>query len=132
MLLTLLEKLPFVLVVALGASIGAVLRYQVYIAVDKWFGASHYATFTVNIIGSFVVGWLFVMLGKIENNSLQLLLMTGLLGSFTTFSTFSMDNVRLLSSGLYSQALTYIFSQVILGVIVCFIGVKLAEYFLGK
>lgn len=111
---------------------GAVLRYQTYIAVDKWLGASHYATFTVNIIGSFIVGWLFVMLAKIENNSLQLLLMTGLLGSFTTFSTFSMDNVRLLSAGLYFQALGYIFSQVILGVIVCFIGVKLAEYLLGK
>lgn len=132
MLLSLLQKLPFIVVVALGAAVGAVLRYQTYIVVSKWFGASHYATFTVNIIGSFVVGWLFVVLGRIENNSLQLLLMTGLLGSFTTFSTFSLDNVRLLSAGLYSQAITYIFSQVILGVIVCFIGVKLAQYFLGK
>lgn len=131
-MLMLLDKLPFVAVVAIGAMFGAVFRYKTYVAIDRWLGSPHYATFIVNIVGSFLVGWLFVILSKVENNALQLLLMTGLLGSFTTFSTFSMDNVRLLIAGRYIEAMTYLLSQVILGVIVCFIGVKLAQYLIGK
>lgn len=131
-MLMLLDKLPFVAVVAIGAMFGAVFRYKTYVAIDRWLGSAHYATFIVNIVGSFLVGWLFVILSKVENNALQLLLMTGLLGSFTTFSTFSMDNVRLLIAGRYIEAMTYLLSQVILGVIVCFIGVKLAQYLIGK
>lgn len=97
------------LAVALGGSMGACLRY----ATALWVGvpampAWPWATFAVNLAGSFLFGFLAVMLASLTTSELwRLALMTGMLGALTTFSTFSFELVRLLESRSLGLALGY-------------------------
>ena len=97
------------LAVALGGSVGACLRY----ATALWVGvpampAWPWATFAVNLAGSFLFGFLVVMLASLTTSELwRLALMTGMLGALTTFSTFSFELVRLLESRSLGLALGY-------------------------
>jgi CrcB protein len=103
--------------VALGGALGAMARY----GVSTWlFQASSlkfpYATLTVNVLGSFVMGILFVLI--VERSALPLemrsLWMIGFLGAFTTFSTFSLDALDLWQNGDLSMALLYVLVTVVL------------------
>ena len=99
-----------VLFIAAGGAIGAVGRYGVMTVVSHLFGAGYpYGTLIVNLIGSFFLGGLVEGLKYFSaiSNELQVFLIVGILGSFTTFSTFSMDVVVLMqrnemfAAGLY-------------------------------
>jgi CrcB protein len=101
------------LAVALGGVVGAVARYLVYIATAHLLGHGFpYATLIVNIAGSFAMGVLIEGMALAWNLSaaLRLFLVVGVLGSFTTFSTFSLDFVvlyqrrELLLTGIYLVA----------------------------
>ena len=103
--------------VAVGAALGAMARY----AVSTWIFqvSSHkfpYATLTVNVLGSFVMGILFVVI--IERSALPVemrsLWMIGFLGAFTTFSTFSLDALGLWQNGHLFMALLYVLATVVL------------------
>ena len=103
--------------VAVGGALGAMARY----AVSTWiFQISSYkfpyATLTVNVLGSFVMGILFVII--IERSALPVemrsLWMIGFLGAFTTFSTFSLDALGLWQNGHLFVALLYVLATVIL------------------
>ena len=103
--------------VAVGGGLGAMARY----AVSTWIFqvSSHkfpYATLTVNVLGSFVMGILFVVI--IERSALPMemrsLWMIGFLGAFTTFSTFSLDALGLWQNGHLFMALLYVLATVIL------------------
>lgn len=103
--------------VAVGGALGAIARY----AVSTWVFnvSSHkfpYATLTVNVLGSFVMGILFVMI--IERSALPVemrsLWMIGFLGAFTTFSTFSLDALSLWQNGHLFMALLYVLATVVL------------------
>ena len=103
--------------VAVGGALGAMARY----AVSTWIFqvSSHkfpYATLTVNVLGSFVMGILFVII--IERSALPVemrsLWMIGFLGAFTTFSTFSLDALGLWQNGHLFMALLYVLATVIL------------------
>lgn len=89
-----------------GASVGAVLRYATGKYVDRVAGRRSfpYATFTVNVVGSFVLA-LTTFLGAGED--ILLLVGTGACGSYTTFSSFSVDTVRLWESGDRALAAWY-------------------------
>lgn len=95
--------------VAIGGAIGAVLRYLTTLSVPFPFG-----TMTVNVLGSFVMGLLLVVLVDKGLDRWQSLLMTGILGGFTTFSAFSLDALRLYESGQAVNALAYVLGTVIL------------------
>lgn len=97
--------------VALGGAAGAVLRYLVAVRV---FGitampAWPWATFSVNVVGSFLFGLLAVSLAgsQLFNDNTRLALMTGLLGAFTTYSTFSFEVLRLIQSKALALAIGY-------------------------
>lgn len=99
------------LAVALGGAVGAVLRYLVAV---RWLGVAAmpgwpWATFAVNIGGSFLFGLLAVALAASStiNDNLRLALMTGLLGAFTTWSTFAFEMVRLIELKAWGLALGY-------------------------
>jgi CrcB protein len=103
--------------VAVGGGLGAMARY----AVSTWIFqvSSHkfpYATLTVNVLGSFVMGILFVVI--IERTALPVemrsLWMIGFLGAFTTFSTFSLDALGLWQNGHLFMALLYVLATVVL------------------
>lgn len=106
--------------VALGGAIGSVLRFVTVAA----FGAP-WAVAAVNVVGSFVMGVLFVTLTSRAH--LSPLLMTGVLGGFTTFSAFSLDALRLWQSGQTFQAVLYIAVSVGLSLIAVALGAALAK-----
>jgi CrcB protein len=106
--------------VALGGAIGSVLRYLTVSAVSAPLG-----TFLVNVAGSFVMGILFVVLSS--RPGLSPLLMTGILGGFTTFSAFSLDALKLWHSGQTPAALAYIAGSVLLSLVAIALGAALAR-----
>ena len=109
-----------ILQVALGGAIGSVLRYLTVMAV-----AAPLGTLVVNVAGSFAMGVLVVTLAA--RTSVQPLLMTGMLGGFTTFSAFSLDALRLWEAGEVVQALAYVAGSVILSLAAIGLGATLAR-----
>ncbi|MDF1780372.1 MAG: fluoride efflux transporter CrcB [Alcanivoracaceae bacterium] len=99
------------LAVALGGALGAVMRYALAV---RWLGVAEmpawpWATFVANLSGAFAFGFLAVALSAsaMVSDNLRLLLMTGLLGAFTTYSTFSFEMVRMLELKAVGLALGY-------------------------
>ena len=111
--------------VGLGGGIGSMLRYGAYLFLaNKNFP---FATFTVNIIGSFIIGLVLALSIKDEIflNNWKLFLATGICGGFTTFSALSAENVVLLQNGKYFIALSYIAASIVLGIAAAWLGFKL-------
>lgn len=125
--MNIIDKTYAIAIICLGASLGALLRWSVYIWAERTFQATHFATMAVNLIGSFLIGLLFVAFQEINSPRLQLLLMTGLLASFTTFSTFSLDILRLINNGQVAWAMGNLGGQVLLGISFCYLGVKIGQ-----
>ena len=119
-----------ILAIAGGGAIGAILRYWVSTGVYALAGRNFpYGTLAVNIIGSLVMGLLFVLLIErmAENSLWRAALLVGLLGAFTTFSTFSIETLNLLEEGAYSRALLNALLSVVLCVAAAWLGVKLGR-----
>lgn len=119
------------LIVALGGAMGSVLRYSAGFGVATiWPQHLYIATVLVNIVGSFLIGcafsWFIVRPDVPE--MLPLLLMTGFLGGFTTFSTFSLDALRLLNDGQSLQALLYMGVTLGGGLIATWLGMALIKF----
>ena len=94
--------MPQILAVALGGAVGALARHGVSTAVAAAFGPRFpLGTLIVNVAGSLAMGWLFALFSEKMHvpPELRLLVMTGLLGAFTTFSTFSVETLALLQAG---------------------------------
>ncbi len=108
------------LLVAVGGAIGAISRYGVGLAVAGQDGVEgHWATLIVNVLGSGVMGALVAWLatrGPLAEQGLWLLVGVGVLGAFTTFSSFSKDAMDLMLAGEAVRALTYIALNVILSI----------------
>lgn len=101
--------------VFLGAGIGGVLRQVVNVASVRVLGLDFpFGTFTVNILGSIVMGALTALftLRCDLPQELRLFLTTGILGGFTTFSTFSLDAVNLWETGQHFTAITYVAASI--------------------
>lgn len=106
--------------IALGGAVGSILRYLMVSAIGAPLG-----TAAVNVLGSFIIGVLFVVLGS--RDSWQVLLMTGLMGGFTTFSAFSLDTLKLVEAGQPLQAAAYAMGSVALSLIAVALGVALTR-----
>lgn len=114
--------------VALGGAIGASCRYLTNVGAMRLLGAGFpYGTMTVNILGSFLMGVLVVALAHRGGNQFAPLLMTGVLGGFTTFSAFSLDAVNLYQRGDMMLAAFYVFGSVMIGIIALIIGMAIAR-----
>jgi fluoride exporter len=118
------------LMVAIGGAIGAMGRYAVisYIApvTGKGFPLG---TLLVNVSGSFLIGVCYVVLDEklAASPEWRLLTMTGFLGAFTTFSTFSLDALALWNNGLPIAALTYVLATVVGCLLAVTLAVLLAQ-----
>lgn len=121
------------LAVFAGGGIGSLARYLVTFAVTQRLGAGFpWATFTINVTGSFVIGIVAeVTQTRVFAGSplLRIFLMAGVLGGFTTFSTFSFDAMNLLGERAGMLALGYAAASVILGIAAAFGGVAVARAF---
>ncbi len=94
------------LAVALGGAIGASARFLISTGMHRLLGGSFpYGTLTVNILGSLLIGFLFSYFEQTIAPWQKALLVTGMLGALTTFSTFSLETLLILQEGLYLKAL---------------------------
>lgn len=95
-----------VLLVCLGGAAGTGLRYAAAILGARWLGAEFpYATVFVNLVGSFAIGLVQqVALAGTMSETLRLVLVTGVLGGFTTYSAFSYETVHLMQTGAWGRA----------------------------
>ena len=130
-LLTLCETIemkPFLLV-GLGGAVGSMLRYGIGKVLQPHTSGFPLATFSVNIIGCFLIGLLFGLAEKHQwmNTNLLFLLATGFCGGFTTFSAFAFENISLMEKQLFSTTLIYSLLSVVLGILVCKAGFILAK-----
>ena len=114
--------------VALGGALGAVARYLTGMAAVRLMGHGFpWGTLTVNVIGSFLMGVLVVALAEFSATRYAPLLMTGLLGGFTTFSAFSLDAMVLYERGDVTLAAGYVALSVILSLLALAAGVILSR-----
>ena len=121
---------PF-LQVALGGAIGATARYATYRAL-VWHGpAFPVATVVVNVVGSLAMGMLAVLLAERWGMGYAPLLLTGVLGGFTTFSAFSLDLLTLWDRGQVAGAAIYVAGSVVLSVIAVLAGVAIGRGLTG-
>ncbi|MEM6376215.1 MAG: fluoride efflux transporter CrcB [Pseudomonadota bacterium] len=116
--------------VGIGGAIGSVMRYAVGVSVSRIFGTSFpLAVLPVNILGSFLMGVLFVVLTQRNMLHLGPFLMTGILGGFTTFSAFSLETFVLYERGEAGLAAAYVAASVVLSVLGLGLGVWLGRSF---
>ena len=107
-----------VLAIAAGGVIGALLRYWVSTAVqNRTTSVFPYGTLTVNVVGSLLIGFLYIWLIErlAVGPAVRAFMLIGVLGAFTTFSTFSMETLNLMESGHLGKALV----NMLVSVIVC-------------
>ncbi len=122
------------LYISFGGIIGAVLRYVLSGIPHKFYwGTFPLGTLFVNLLGSFLIGFGFILLGK-ENipENLKLFLFIGLLGSFTTFSTFMFESLNLFKDGDIKFALINLAGANILGLIFVYLGYVIAQYIVNQ
>ncbi|KPK12488.1 MAG: camphor resistance protein CrcB [Acidithiobacillales bacterium SG8_45] len=118
------------LAIAGGGAVGALLRYWVSSGVYALAGRNFpYGTLAVNVAGSLLMGLLFVLLIErmAENSIWRAALLVGMLGAFTTFSTFSIETLNLMEEGAYTRALLNMVLSVLLCVAAAWLGVKIGR-----
>lgn len=112
------SEIEAAIAITLGAIPGALSRYYISIYFAQWFGAFPYGTLFVNLTGAFVMGGFtaYVLTQAIEVPNLRLLVATGFLGSYTTFSTYALDTVNLMQTESGGWALLYWLGSAVCGV----------------
>jgi|TARA_B110000908_G_scaffold158704_1_gene200105 CrcB protein len=119
------------LLVALFGAAGSVLRYSLYLITPRFFYLNFpVSTVLVNLLGSFFIGVCISLFDKsIITENIRIYIAIGLLGGFTTFSTFSMDLFNLLNKSLYVEMISYLVLSVFGGVLLFFAGYKITSFF---
>ncbi|HRO43318.1 MAG TPA: fluoride efflux transporter CrcB [Flavipsychrobacter sp.] len=116
--------------VGFGGALGSMLRYAISIYSNKLF-TQHFpfATFSINIIGCFLIGLLFGLGQRHQflQGDVWLVLATGFCGGFTTFSAFALENINLLEKQHSFVSLCYSLLSVVLGIAFCRLGIWLME-----
>jgi fluoride exporter len=117
------------LYVALGGSIGATLRFSFSLLLKNFISLNYLfiSTFLVNIIGSFLIGYAIFFLENKNTTQdfIKYFIIIGVLGSFTTFSTFSIENVEMLVDKKITQAFFYMSFSLSLCLLFTYIGLNL-------
>ncbi len=112
--------------IAAGGATGALMRYWLSNGIYALLGRGFpYGTLTVNVTGSFLMGFCYVFMIERMNVGVEwrAALMIGLLGAFTTFSTFSIETLNLLESGEQFKAAMNILFSVTLCILGCWLGI---------
>jgi CrcB protein len=117
-------------VVGLAGIVGALLRYYLGLFVSGWWnGLFPLATWLANMIGCFALGWMATYLPRLSRlpSYVATALGTGLVGSFTTFSTFSVETVQLLRASHWGMALFYVFLSLSGGLAMSWLGFRFGQ-----
>jgi len=127
-----MENLTKIFVVAIGGAFGAVARHLINISpLANLFEKFPFPTFFINIVGSFFIGFLSILLFDkfAVNENFRMAITVGFLGAFTTFSTFELEIFSLVRDRHFTTALTYLFLSVFVGFVGVLSGVWLAKKF---
>ncbi|HBG97065.1 MAG TPA: fluoride efflux transporter CrcB [Chromatiaceae bacterium] len=119
-----------ILAIAGGGAVGAVTRFLVSTGVYRLLGREFpWGTLAVNVLGSFVMGLLFMLLleRSLMAAELRAAILVGFLGSFTTFSTFSLETLTLVEQGEALRALLNVGISVLLCLVACWAGIIAAR-----
>ncbi len=111
--------------VVLGSASGGTLRYLISVYfLTKGLNKFPWATLSVNLIGCFLIGVIYVISEKSiqGGENLKLFLATGFCGGFTTFSAFAMENFQFIKQEATTTAIVYIALSVVLGILLTFLG----------
>ena len=122
--------MKYLLFIALGGATGAVSRYLIATWVHSlWEGKLPVGTLLVNMVGSFAIGIIYVLLveKQLIHADWRGVLMVGFLGAFTTFSTFSLETIGLLEAGQTLHAMVYMFGSAALCVLLAGIAMQLTR-----
>jgi CrcB protein len=120
--------LPAIVAVAVGGAVGSVLRYLATLLLTPATIAFPFATLAVNVIGSFLLGWLSSRFDAPDSNALlRLALTTGACGGFTTFSTFSAETLLLVQHGRTLRAVAYVTLSLTLGLGAAALGLTMGR-----
>jgi CrcB protein len=122
--------MKYLLFIALGGASGAVSRYLLANWVHSlWEGKLPMGTLLVNMVGSFAIGIVYVLLveRQLIHADWRGVLMVGFLGAFTTFSTFSLETISLLEAGHIVHALAYMLGSAVLCVVMAGLAIQLTR-----
>lgn len=122
-----------ILSVGIGGAVGAISRYLVSVyfnnqtAIKTDFPIS---TFLINIVGCFLIGLFYGLTLKFNlSDNVKAFISVGFLGAFTTFSTFSLENILLLKEGQFLTLFMYLSISVITGLFLVYLGLKLTAWY---
>lgn len=119
-----------ILWIGLGGFLGANARFWLGSLVNRWLGTGFpWATGLVNISGAFLIGIIATLFvdRAVGNEALRLFLIVGILGGYTTFSSYIWEAVTLIEQGRWLPAITYLVGSNVLGIAACVAGVMLAR-----
>ena len=124
-----MEKLVQIGALSLGGVFGVNARYWLGLWVNRWASQQFpWATLLINVTGSFAIGFLTMLLARwLPHQNFRLLVITGFLGGYTTYSTFALESLTLWERGEKGISLTYMASTLIVGFVAVTLGVALAR-----
>lgn len=118
------------LLISLGGGLGTLFRHIIGLGMQRVFGSAlPYGTFTVNIVGSFIIGYLmikFASRGQLDT-SLRMVLTIGVLGGFTTYSSFAFETVTMIQSERHATACGYVIGTLAVAGLSCYAGMLAAR-----
>ena len=121
--------MKIILAIGIGSCVGGIFRYLLSQFIQaRLLSTFPYGTLCVNIIGCFLIGLVFCLADRGNlTQEWRLILATGVIGGFTTFSAFSNETVSMLRDGQLGYALVYIIASIVLGLAATFIGISIIK-----
>jgi len=116
--------------VALGASVGAWARWAAGLWLNSCWTGFPLGTLLVNVAGGLMIGMALEWFGRMPNELLRLLLVTGFLGGLTTFSSFSGESLSLLQRGAFGMALLHTATHLLGALTAAWLGLRLMQFWL--
>lgn len=132
---TFLRRLAPILAISLGGALGANARYFLGSwATTQWGAHFPVATLLINVSGSFGLGVYLTLVAErfTGHQAIRLFVATGFFGAYTTFSTFSVEALRLIETGDVAAGLTYVVASVVLSIVAAAIGIVVAHKLVSR
>lgn len=122
------------LIIGLGGALGALLRFGITDLMARAVGRGFpYGTLTVNVLGSLIMGCVFVLVQQevLNANNWRPFIMVGMLGALTTFSSFSLDSLLLMEQGQWLKAMLNVSLNVVCCIMVTYLGMQMTTNLLA-